>query len=93
MMSSSSSSISSVYNQCKNELWHTSGMLPIQFCLHEYEITTSKIINPIYVLASRYSYLSIIAEDIIRYLQEITIECSSDIWFESNNIPLKRYVS
>ena len=77
---------------CRLELWK--GKVRLEFLLLEADVTISAPTDPVMVLASRYSYLPIIAEDVIRSFQQRTIEFSSDIWFEdTTGIALKRFAA
>ena len=73
---------------CREELWK--GFIPIRFICASSDIASSKLPNDVYVLASRYSYLSHTAETAIEYFRSFVIDIKLSIWFESNHIPLKR---
>lgn len=68
-------------------LWE--GKIPIIFQLSENEITSNQRPNPCFVLASRLSYLPMVASDAITYLQNSVLQYTSMIWFEYNHYPLK----
>ena len=74
---------------CREELWR--GFIPIRFICASCDIASSKLPNDVFVLASRYSYLSHAAETAIEYFRSFAIDMKLSIWFESNNLPLKRY--
>lgn len=80
----------SLFSKCSKELWDINGFISIEFDLYVGDITCTNKPDPIIILASRYSYLPIVACDVIHYYQQSVLEFSSDIWFESNSIPLKR---
>jgi hypothetical protein len=45
-----------------------------------------------YVLVPRYSYVPVAAANAVEFFQYVVIEFESDIWFESNNFPLRSHL-
>ena len=70
------------------ELW--TGFIPIQFTLALTDLASSRSPNQVFVFSSRYSYLSHVAEVAVEYFRSFAIDLKPSIWFEYNNIPLKR---
>jgi hypothetical protein len=74
---------------CSLNLWE--GHVPIRFILSDTDITATEVPDAVYVMASRFSYLPIVAADVVHYFQQSAIEFSSEVWFECNGKPLQRY--
>jgi len=75
-------------NELSELLWQ--GYIPIVFQLSDNDIASSnKHPNPMFKLASRFSYLPVICSDVIENLQSFVLQYTSDIWYEYNSIPLK----
>ena len=68
-------------------LWK--GKIPILFKLNENEIGSNSNPDPMFILASRLSYLPIVACDVLSYLQYFALLYTSTVWYEYNNQPLK----
>ena len=68
-------------------LWE--GKIPIFFQLNDDEIISTCKPEPIFILASRLSYLPIVSCDVLSYLQSFALLYTSTVWYEYNNQPLK----
>ena len=66
----------------QNELW--SGKVPMELILAGEDISSFEPPDCQFILAPRYSYLSIIAKDSLNYFQQVGVEIEYNIWFESN---------
>lgn len=79
---------SATLKSCKEEAWK--GFLPIEFSLSLTDLTVHSVPDPVHVLVSRFSYLSVAASDVIEYFQRSALDFSTDIWFDFDGIPLRR---
>eukprot|EP01038_Epipyxis_sp_PR26KG_P008175 gene8175-11060_t len=77
-------------DECSNLLWE--GRVPIKMIIAIDEIATFYPPEPYYTVASRFSYLPVIAHDAIEHFKHSAIDFSSSIWFESNNMPLRSFL-
>jgi hypothetical protein len=69
------------------------GRVPIELSLSEDDLSDFVPPDSFFVLASRFSFLPVVAVEAIESFQNSTIDYSLDVWFEYNNIPLKRLVN
>ena len=76
--------------KCSTELWQ--GKVAIELTLSESDITANEKPESVFLLPSRYSYLPIVCTEAVKFFQYSALEFSSDIWYESNGVPLKRFV-
>jgi autophagy-related protein 5 len=65
------------------EIWN--GCIPIELRLAGSDISTFTHPDPILILASRMSYLPLIAKDAVEYLQSKAVEFCPDVWFVTDN--------
>jgi len=81
-------SSNTIDNELSELLWQ--GCIPILFKLSDNDVASSnKHPNPVFKLASRFSYLPVICSDVIAHLQSFVLQYTSDVWYEYNSIPLK----
>ena len=67
------------------ELWN--GLIPIEFSLATTDISATIPPDPYYCVASRYTYLPAVSEDIISYFRTYAVDIASMVWFEYQNVP------
>ena len=70
------------------------GHVPLRFVMDPCDLASSIEPPPVYVIASRMSYLPLVALEIVDHFRSYAVELVSDVWFEVqdhryNNIPLK----
>ncbi len=70
------------------------GSLPLCFLLDPRDLASSIEPPPVYINASRMSYLPLVALDIVDHYRAFAVELVSDVWFEvldhrNNLVPLK----
>lgn len=73
---------------CREEVYK--GFLPVEFSLVPSDLTVQIVPEPVHLMVSRFSYLAVVACDIIEYFQRSSIDFSTDIWFDYSGIPLRR---
>ena len=65
------------------------GRIPLELSLAASDVSTVFPPEPVHLLASRLSYLPLIARDIVDYFQSKAIEFCPDVWFTANGVVLK----
>ena len=75
--------------EISKEIWR--GNVQIELIIAQSDLSTSNSPSPSYLFVPRMSYLGVVAADSIDYLKSYAIDLASDVWFESEGLPLKRY--
>lgn len=76
-----------IENKLIEEAWR--GKVPIKFILASQDVVSPTPPEPVFVLCSRYGYLSYNAQIAIEYFRSYTMDLQSEMWFESSGCPLK----
>ena len=76
--------------EISKEIWK--GNIQIELIIAQSDLSTSNSPSPCYLFVPRMSYLGVVAADSVDYLKSYAIDLASDVWFESEGLPLKRYV-
>lgn len=76
--------------KCSQSIWD--GSVCLEVALAESDISSNDNPESVFVRASRYSYLPVTLADVVVHFRQHAIEFSSDVWFESNGVPLRRYI-
>jgi hypothetical protein len=78
----------SLFFEISKEVWR--GNIQIELIIAQGDLSTSNSPSPCYLFVPRMSYLGVVAADSIEYLKSYAIDLASDVWFESEGLPLKR---
>ena len=76
-----------LFTEFENEILN--GQIPIEFICNESAIASTILPRSYFGLYSRYSFVPLVSYDAVEYLKPNTIDIANQIWFSSNNIPLK----
>lgn len=77
------------FSKCHKNVWD--GSVCLEIALAESDLSSSDNPESVFIMTSRFSYLPVALADIVVHFQQHAIEFSSDVWFESNGTPLRRY--
>jgi hypothetical protein len=69
------------------QVWN--GRIQLELMVHDGDLTSATKPPKCFISAPRMAYLPAIAADAVYHLSTYAIEFNSEIWFESNGIPLK----
>lgn len=80
--------MSEKFFDCCKSVW--SGSVCLEIAIAESDISSTDNPESVFVLAPRHSYLPVTLADVVVHFRQHAIEFSSEVWFESKGIPLRR---
>ena len=69
----------SLYDRCRADV--LKGSIPIQIELAQIDALSSTKMPPLYLLASRYSFITLAAREIIEFYKGLSIDYDVGVWF------------
>ncbi|RYH06346.1 hypothetical protein EON65_43000 [archaeon] len=78
----------SAYERCRADV--LKGCIPIQIELAPFDALSSTKLPPLYLLASRYSFITLVSREIIEFYKGLSIDYDVGVWFEHKGKALKR---
>ena len=72
------------------QLWD--GKIPIKLIMNPSDIAMNSFVEPHFVLASRYGYLTEISKETTKYFQSKAIEMAPHLWFEADGRELPHHL-